>query len=128
METLKRFFVMSLLVTGLLAMVALAKPASVLLQEGLYAEEVEGDLDTAIKTYEQIIVDPSANRSHVAQAMYRQGMCYLKKKDEHEAKVVFGKLVAEYGDQTEIIEKAKPFLDDLMNYDPADLIPPETLV
>jgi len=39
----------ALLAVGLPASVAEAKPASVLLQEGLYAEEIEGDLDAASK-------------------------------------------------------------------------------
>jgi hypothetical protein len=97
-------------------------------QEGLYAEEVDGDLDAAIKIYEQVVKDGSAQRSHVAQAMYRQGMCYLKKQDEQQAKVVFGKLVAGFSDQTDIISKVKPLLQELSNADPAALMPPDTLI
>jgi len=128
MEKLKIMTIVFLFAFGLFSTIVVAKPASVMLREGLYAEEVEGDVDAAIKIYEQIIQDSSVSRNNVAQALYRQGMCHLKKKDEHKAKAVFGKLVAEYGDQTEIIEKAKPYLDDLMNYDPAELMPPETLI
>jgi len=128
MEKLKIMTIVFLFTFGLLNTVAAAKPASVMLREGLYAEEVEGDIDAAIKIYEQIIQDSSASRKNVAQALYRQGMCYLKKKDEQKAKAVFGKLLAKYSDQTEIIERAKPYLDDLMNYDPAELMPPETLI
>jgi len=128
MVKLKITTIMFLFAFSLFDAVAVAKPASVMLREGLYAEEVEGDIDAAIKIYEQIIQDSSASRNHVAQALYRQGMCYLKKKNDSQARVVFGKLVAEYGDQTDIIEKVKPFLDDLANYDPADLMPPETLI
>ncbi len=128
MKKSKIMTIMFLFAIGLFNAVAMAKPASVMLREGLYAEEVEGDIDAAIEIYEQIIQDSSVSRNNVAQALYRQGMCYLKKKDEQKAKAAFGKLVAEYGDQNEIIEKAKPYLDDLMNYDPAGLMPPNTLV
>lgn len=55
---------------------------SELLQQGLYAEEVEGNIDSAIKAYDQIIKNGSAPPNHVAQALYREGMCYLKLKDE----------------------------------------------
>jgi len=127
MKRLKSIIFILLLAIGLFSTVALAKSAGVMLQEGLYAEEIEGDLDAAIKIYQQIIADPSANRSHVAQALYRQGMCYMKKKDEQQAKAVFQKLVQQYGDQTNIIEKVKPLLEDLMNHDPATLMPPDTL-
>ena len=62
--------------------VAQAKPADTRLQEGLYAEEIEGDLGAAIKIYEQIINDKSAEDTYVARAMYRLGLCHVKKNDE----------------------------------------------
>ncbi|MCJ7778800.1 MAG: tetratricopeptide repeat protein, partial [Sedimentisphaerales bacterium] len=127
METLKKITIIFLLAVGLAGSVALAKSASVLLQEGLYAEEVEGNLDTAIKVYQQVIDDPSASKPTVAQAMYRQGMCYLKQKDEQKAKAVFQKLVQQYADQTSLVEKVAPLLADLTNHDPATLMPPDTL-
>ncbi|MBN1974778.1 MAG: tetratricopeptide repeat protein [Sedimentisphaerales bacterium] len=106
---------------------AQSKPASVLLQEGLYAEEIEGNLDEAIKIYQSIIDDSSAQKNHIAQALYRQGMCYMKLQNEISAKVNFQKLTANFSDQTNIIEKIKPMLDDMGNADPAALMPPETL-
>jgi len=138
MERLKNITIIFLLAVGLLNCIAPpfcfanrssgTKPATVLLQEGLYAEQVDGDLDAAIRIYGQVIADSSAQRSHIAQAMYRQGMCYLKKQDEQQAKEVFGKLVANFSDQTKIISKVKPMLEELSNADPAALMPPETLI
>ena len=120
-----------LLVAALLAAAAApatyAKTAAELLREGLYVEEVEGDLDKAIGIYQQVIADPSAPKNLVAQALYRQGSVYLKKKQEPEAHAVFMKLVKEYGDQTEVVEKVKPLLEELGNSDPAALMPPETI-
>jgi hypothetical protein len=128
MERFKYITIILLLAVVLPASAAPAKEAGVLLQEGLYAEEVDGDLDAAIKIYEQIIKDGSAQRSHVAQALYRQGMCYLKKQQEPQAKLAFETLVAEYSDQTKVVSKAKPLLQELGNADPAALMPPDTLV
>ena len=71
-----------LLLLTLTSSTILAKSASVLLREGLYAEEVEGDLQAAIKIYQQVIEDDSAQDNLVAQALYRQGMCYTKLKNE----------------------------------------------
>ena len=99
-----------------------------LLQQGIYAEEVEGNMDSAIKTYDQVIKDGSAPPNHVAQALYREGLCYLKLKDEASARTVLEKLVADYPAQTEIVEKARPILDELTDFDPAKLMPPGTLV
>ncbi len=127
MEKLKAIAIVFLFIFGLFSAVAAAKPASVMLREGLYAEEVEGNIDAAIKIYEEIIQHKSASRDNVAQALYRQGMCCLKKKDDAGAKTAFRRLAAEYADQTEIVAKAKPLLNDLMNHDPADLMPSETL-
>ncbi len=98
-----------------------------LLQQGLYAEEVEGNLDSAIKAYDQIIKNSSAPPNHVAQALYREGMCYLKLKNEAAARAALEKLVANYPGETEIVEKARPTLDELTDFDPAALMPAGTL-
>ncbi|MHC4355595.1 MAG: hypothetical protein ACYS0H_23085, partial [Planctomycetota bacterium] len=78
MERFKGITIILLFAVGAFAGAAAGKSTSTLLQEGLYAEEVDGDLDAAIKIYQQIVDQSAAQRSHVAQAMYRQGMCYLK--------------------------------------------------
>ncbi len=127
MRKTKRFTIVLLVLVGVVGAIALAKSASVLLREGLYAEEVEGDLDAAVEVYRQIIADASAPREQVAQAWYRLGMCHLKRKDEMAAKAAFSKLTSDYRDQTQLIEKVKPLLDQLGNADPASLMPPETL-
>jgi|GEM_PF-6005622 len=85
-----------LLLLTLLCSTILAKSASVLLREGLYAEEVEGDLNAAIKVYQQVREDSSAPDNLVAQALYRQGMCYMKLKKEPETKAAFSELVAKH--------------------------------
>ncbi len=128
MEKWKNITIIFLVVVGTLGTVTFAKSSSTLLQEGLYAEEVDGDIDAAIKIYEQLIAESSAQRSQIAQGMYRLGMCYLKKQNEPQAKEIFGKLVANYSDQTKIVSKVKPLLEELGNADPAALMPPETLV
>lgn len=128
MERFKSVTIIILLAGGLLASAALAKSAGVLLQEGLYAEEIEGDLDKAIKIYQQIIKDDSAQRVYTAQAVYRLGMCYLKKQNEQQAKAAFEKLTAQFPEQTSIIKKAQPLLDEMSSPDPAVLMPPDTKI
>jgi len=128
MERFKDITIILLFVVAAFACAADGKAAGSLLQEGLYAEEIDGDLDAAIKIYQQIITAGTAQRSHMAQAMYRQGMCYLKKQDEAEAKAVFTKLVTDYADQTKVVAKAKPMLAELSNGDPAALMPADTLL
>jgi hypothetical protein len=52
----------------------------------------------------------------------------MKKQQEQQAKLAFEKLVTEYSDQTNVVSKAKPLLQELSNADPAALMPPNTLV
>jgi hypothetical protein len=123
---MRRIVITSLAAVLLLTTFAVA--AAVLLREGLYAEEVEGNLDAAIGIYQQVIADPTTPKNLVAQALYRQGMCLMKKKNEAEARSVFQKLVTDYSDQTELVEKVKPILEELSNADPASLMPPEIAI
>ena len=62
----------SILVVGVLALVVFAaaargEEASVLLEAGVYAQDVAGDLDKAIETYQKIVADDAANRRTVAE-------------------------------------------------------------
>ncbi len=128
MKRYKSILIITLAISLAVGAAGAGKPTSVLLQEGLYAEEMEGNLDAAIKIYEQIIADGSAQRTHIAQAMYRLGTCYLKQQNEQQAKNIFSRLAAEYPEETSIIEKVQPLLEQMSNPDPAELMPPETLI
>jgi tetratricopeptide (TPR) repeat protein len=127
MKTLK-CLATSLLLSALAITPAPAAPTSQQLQQGLYAEEVEGNIAAAIKAYDDIIKDKAAPANLVAQALYRQGMCYLKLKEEPLARAALEKLIAEHADQAELAAKARAALDDLTDFDPALLMPPGTLV
>jgi hypothetical protein len=129
MKTLRRLTTGLLLAAmALTGNITFAASSGERLQQGLYAEEVEGNIDAAIKDYGEVIKDSSAPPNQVAQALYRQGMCYMKIKDEAAARAVLEKLVANYPDQREIIEKARPILNELTDFDPAALMPAGTLV
>jgi len=127
MERFKSITIIVLLASGLFNSAALGKSASALLQEGLYAEEIEGDLDKAIEIYEKVVEKSKTDRLS-AQAMYRLGMCYLKRKDEQRAKAWFEKVIAEHGGQEGLIEKVRPLLAELSNPDPASLMPADTKI
>ena len=82
MEKLKNITIIFLLAVGLLTSVGQAKSPSLLLQEGLYAEQTEGDLDKAIEIYGQVIAEAGPSQRAAAKATYQLGMCYLKKGEE----------------------------------------------
>ena len=125
----QRRIILLLLVTtlGWAAHTVSAASTAELLQQGIYAEEVDGNMEAAIKIYGQIITNTAAPGNHIAQALYRQGMCYLKTKDDSAARVDLEKLVTDYPGQTEMVAKARPVLDDLTDFDPAALMPAGTL-
>ena len=106
MERLKNITIIFLLAIGLLVPAALAKPPSVLLQEGLYAEEIEGDLDAAIKIYEQVIAEAKEAQQVAAHATYRIGMCYLKKGEKAKAAGQFRKLIVKFPEHESLVINA----------------------
>jgi len=103
----------TLLAVGLLGSSARSKPTSVLLQAGLYAEEIEGDLDAAIKIYEQVITQAKAAEQTAAQTTYRLGMCYLKKGEKQKAAEQFQNLVSKFPQQDSLVTKAREQLAKL---------------
>ncbi len=128
MNTVKTIVMVVVLAAGLMVCAAKAATTSEMLQKGLYAEEVEGNMESAIKIYSEVIKKSDGPRNQGAQALYRRGTCYLKIKDEAAARADFERLVNEYGDQAEIVQKAQIALEDLMDFDAATLMPPDTLV
>ncbi|MHC4743881.1 MAG: tetratricopeptide repeat protein [Planctomycetota bacterium] len=84
-----------------------AQSASVLLQEGIYAEEIEGDLDAAIKIYEKIVSQAQQTEQAAAMAIYRIGMCRLKKGDTAGAAEQFEQVTKKYPGQKSLVAKAR---------------------
>lgn len=98
-----------------------AESLSVLLQKGIFAEETEGDLDAAIKIYDSIVKEAEANRSLVAQAKYRLGVCYKKKGSKAEAIEILNQFVEQYPSDGPLHQKAQNLLADLGQSLPKDI-------
>ncbi len=95
---------------------SLAGDASLLLETGICLEETAGDLDRAVEIYQKIIKDAEANRRYVAKAHYRLGMCYLKKGQKAQAHATFEELIANFPEQTRLVEAARNRLPGRMRY------------
>ena len=80
--------------------------AEQLYQSGLYKEEIEGQLDAAIKTYETIIKQYPENRPVAAKALLHFGIC-KERLGLKEAQIAYERLVREYSDQSDIVAQAK---------------------
>jgi Tol biopolymer transport system component len=80
--------------------------AGVLLQSGLYKEEVNGDLEAAIKVYERVLKDFPKDRLVAAKAQLHIGLCY-EKLGTAEARTAYESVVRDFADQSEIVAQAR---------------------
>jgi len=80
--------------------------AGVLLQSGLYKEEVNGDLEAAIKVYERVLKDFPKDRLVAAKAQLHIGLCY-EKLGTAEARKAYESVVRDFADQSEIVAQAQ---------------------
>src|SRR5262245_53202903 len=86
-----------------------------LLEKGIYAEETKGDLLGAVRLYNQIAADPNADRSYVAQAQLRSGLCHLKAGQKSQAVSALDKLTHDFPNKEDLyamVEKQMPLLLD----------------
>ena len=105
---------------------AAASPSE-LLEQGIYSEETKGDVDAALKLYQQVVTEAKAGQTVAAQAQYRLGVCYYKKKNFTEAKAAFEKLARDYPDQKDLITLANKYLAGAMPLLPAPWVDGEEL-
>ncbi len=109
-----RQFVLAVAIVGSVWTTApAAESPSVLLQRGIFAEETERNLDAAIKIYQQITAEAAANRTVVAQAHFRLGVCYQKKGNQEQAISVLNGLLRQFPDEAEVGQKARALLAEL---------------
>src|SRR5688572_25265433 len=94
-----------------LAAQPVARPAAeskeVLLEQAIYKEETAGDIEAAIRLYQQIVAAADAERAVMAQALYRLGVCLERRGRKDEARGAFDRLVREFGDQAELAARVR---------------------
>jgi tetratricopeptide (TPR) repeat protein len=112
MERFKGITIILLLAFAMLASAVQTKPASVLLQEGLYAEEIEGNLEAAIQVYERILKHFPKDRPVAAKALLHIGLSY-EKLGRGEARKAYERVLREYADQPEAVSAARVRLTTL---------------
>lgn len=88
-----------------------SQSVSVLLQQGIFAEETEGDLNAAIKIYEDIVSQTDLSRAIAAQALYRLGLCHLKLGNKDKAATALNKLLSNYTEQESLVALARKQLE-----------------
>jgi Tol biopolymer transport system component len=80
--------------------------AEQLYQSALFKEEIEGDLDAAIKIYETVIKQYPENRPVAAKTQLHIGLCY-EKLGNAEARKAYEVVVRDYADQAEPTKVAR---------------------
>ncbi len=101
-----RWVIIGTMAVAVLCAAARAEEASVLMQEGVYEEDVAGDLDKAMGVYQKIIDNAEAERRYVAEAHFRLGKCCLAKGDRAKAEAEFRVVVERYADQQKLAAAA----------------------
>lgn len=86
----------------------------VLLGAALHQEEVEGEIEEAIATYEQVLAASGVSREQAARAQYRIGICY-EKLGRQEAQKAYETVVREYAEQSNLVDLAKARLSVLIS-------------
>ena len=97
--------------------------AQKLLSEAIYQEEVNGDLNKAIKTYQQILSQYPDNRKVSAEAMLHLGLCF-EKQGNQEAVKTYNRLVSNFPEQKSQVAIAKERLSRLKQTAEKDLATP----
>jgi Tol biopolymer transport system component len=80
--------------------------AEILLGAALHQEEVEGNLEAAIATYEKILTEHSEKRALAARAQLHIGICY-EKLGREEAQKAYQAVVDQYPSQQEAVRLAR---------------------
>src|SRR5215510_8591483 len=100
------------------AHVAYAASLAEILEKGIYTEETKGELKAATEIYRQIVDDPAAQRSLMAQAQLRLGLCQLKLGNKPQAISALDRLTQEFPDKDKllaIVEQQMPqVLDEIV--------------
>lgn len=101
---------------------------SELMELGVYSEETKGDLDAAMKLYQQILADTKTNQALAAQALFRLAICHDKKGDLAAATAACERLIKEYSTEKELVAAASEYLADGAALLPAPWQDGETLI
>jgi cytohesin len=91
----------------LLATAALARAATndltAILQQGLFEEEANRNLDAAIQTYQSLQSQFDKDRQVAATAVFRLGECYRKLGRTNEAAIQYQRVIRDFSDQNSLV-------------------------
>ena len=86
---------------------AATNEVSALLQQGLFEEEANQNLDAAIQAYQSVIAQTEKNRQFAATAIFRLGECYRKQGKTNEAAAQYQRILRDFVDQPELAKLSR---------------------
>ncbi len=89
---------------------AATNEVSALLQQGLFEEEANQNLDAAIQAYQSVIAQTEKNRQFAATAVFRLGECYRKQGKTNEAAAQYQRILRDFTDQPELAKLSRQYL------------------
>ncbi len=92
-------------------------------RDALYAEEVKGDSETALKAYQEVSAKFEMQRDMAATAIFRQGECLRKLGRKEEAAAAYNKVLSQYGDRERVANLCRENLTALGLPSPAAPVP-----
>lgn len=104
------------------ASISWADTSSELLEQAIYAEEVEGNLDQAELLYKKVIAEADSSREPAALAMYRLAVVYEARGDQAASREMLSRILADMSDQESIVSQARALLQKI-DYADIELIP-----
>ena len=103
--TFLALIVACMLGSGSAALAADAETTTELIEKGVYAEDVLGDIERAISLYKQVATISGAPRASVARALFRLGVCHSKSGRHADANAAFSLIIKDYPEQQELLGK-----------------------
>lgn len=82
-------------------------------RDALYAEEVKGDTEAALKAYQEVAAKFEQQRDMAATALFRQGECLRKLGRKDEAAAMYRKVLAQYSDRERLAKQSRENLTAL---------------
>jgi ankyrin repeat protein len=90
-----------------------ADSSAELLQKGLFEEEANHNLDSAIKVYQAVVQQTDEQRKIGAMALFRLGECYRKLGQTNNAVVYYQRVLREFPEQNELVKSSRRLITEL---------------
>ena len=90
--------------------VGAAESPSAMLEKAIFTEETVGDLDAAVKLYQETVAEAKKTEAVAAKAQYRLGLCLLKQGKKEQGIAALEEVGRRFPEQKELVAAARKHL------------------